>query len=87
MVRGKVSWIEFSDALVKRFGDKDGRDEIEEFNMLVQVDSVLSYQERFEELRSLILCKDPRFSKSYYISSFISGLKDELKPMVRMIKP
>lgn len=87
MVKGRVTWSEFSEALVKRFGNKEDRDEVEEFNMLVQTDSVLEYQEKFEELRSLLLCRDPRFYEQYFISSFISRLKEELRPMVRLMKP
>lgn len=75
MVRGKVSWSEFSEAVIKRFGEKGCIDEVEKFNKLQQLGSVLEYQERFEELRSLMICKDSKLSESYYISSFISGLK------------
>lgn len=31
--------------------------------------------------------KNPRLSEDYFISSFMSGLKEELKPTVRMMKP
>lgn len=43
MLKGKVSWPEFSEALLRRFGDRTGRDEIEEFNKLQQSGSVQNY--------------------------------------------
>lgn len=87
MVKGKLSWGEFYEALIQYFGEKGGIDEVEEFNKLQQTGTVLDYQERFEELRSLLLYKDLKLSENYFISSFISDLKDELKPMVRLLKP
>lgn len=51
---------------------------VEEFKNLVQENSVLNYQEKFEEMRSFLLTENPKLSKRYYISSFISGLKEEL---------
>lgn len=63
------------------------KDEVEEFNKLQQVDSVEKYQEEFESLRSLLLAKNPSLSEQYFVSSFLSGLKEELKPMVRLMKP
>lgn len=45
------------------------------------------YQERFEELRPLMLRKDLILPESYFISNFINGVKDEIKPMLKMLKP
>lgn len=45
------------------------------------------YQERFEELKPLMLTKNRNLDENYFISSFISGLKEEIKPMIRMLKP
>lgn len=87
LIKGTVSWQEFSEALLRRFGDRTGRDEIEEFNKLQQTGSVQDYQDKFEELKTLLLYKDPRLSEQYFVSSFISGLREELKPVVRMMKP
>lgn len=63
MVRGRISWGEFADAMVKRFGEKRGIDEIEEFNKLQQVGSVLEYQEHFEELNHCFYAKTPNYQK------------------------
>lgn len=64
--------------LCRKFGGLTGINMVEEFNNLVQENSVLNYQEKFEEMRSFLLTENPKLSKRYYISSFISGLKEEL---------
>ena len=45
------------------------------------------YQIRFEELKSLLIISHPTLDKSYFVSSFISGLNDELRPTVKMMQP
>lgn len=87
LVKGRVGWTEFVDAIMKRFGKNEGLDFQEEFNKLSQTGSLLDYIERFEELKSLIICKNTKLGEDYFIFSFISGLKAELKPMVRLMKP
>lgn len=62
-------------------------DIIEEFNKLRQVGEVRAYLRRFKELRSLMVNHNPHFSEAYFISSFLSGLSDNLRPMVKMIRP
>ena len=49
--------------------------------------TVEEYEEKFEELKTLMPTRNPRLDESYFVSSFISGLKDEIKPMVKMFKP
>ena len=88
LVRGKdshIEWEEFSQDLCRRFGSKD--DIVEEFNKLIQDGNMDEYIERFEELRSLIGALNPLLPEAYYVSSFISGLKDEIKPMLKILKP
>lgn len=34
-----------------------------------------------------MLLKDHHLTESYFISSFISGVKEEIKPMLRLLKP
>nr|XP_017233536.1 PREDICTED: uncharacterized protein LOC108207610 [Daucus carota subsp. sativus] len=87
LVQESVSWLQFCEALTKRFGKKGGLDEQEEFNKLVQTSSVIEYIEKFEELKAVLLSRNPHLDEKYFISSFISGLKMELKPMVRLMKP
>ncbi|XP_017233152.1 uncharacterized protein LOC108207202 [Daucus carota subsp. sativus] len=87
LVKEKISWDDFCESLTKRFGKKGGFDEHDEFNKLVQGGPVLEYVEKFEELKSVLLCRNPQLDEKYFISSFISRLKSELKPMVRLMKP
>lgn len=87
MEKENITWGEFVDFISRRFEDHGGKDIIEEFNKLYQQGSMREYQDKFEELMSLMLHKDPRLSESYFISSFVSGVKEEIKPMIKMMKP
>lgn len=87
LARGSISWEEFCVDVSRRFGDTGLRDEVEEFNKLQQNGSVRDYQDKFEELRSGMLLLNPTLPESYFISSFISGVKEEIKPMLRLMKP
>jgi len=60
---------------------------VEEFNKLTQEGGMEEYVERFEELKSLMHSLNPLLLESYYISSFISGLKEDIKPMLKILKP
>jgi hypothetical protein len=80
-----LEWEEFSKAICSRFGSRD--DIVEEFNKLTQEGGMEEYVERFEELKSLMHSLNPLLPESYYISSFISGLKEDIKPMLKILKP
>ena len=60
---------------------------MEEFNKLTQEKSVDDYIERFEELKLVMSTLNPALSEAYYVSSFISGLKEDIKPMLKILKP
>jgi hypothetical protein len=88
LVRKNESWMdweEFAQILCRQFGSRE--DSVEEFNKLIQDKSVDDYIERFEELRSLMSALNPSLAESYYVSSFISGLKEDIKPMLKILKP
>ena len=80
-----LEWEEFSRAICSRFGNRD--DIVEEFNKLTQEGGMEEYVERFEELKSLMHSLNPLLLESYYISNFISGLKEDIKPMLKILKP
>jgi len=80
-----MSWDEFSGVMCNRFGSKD--DIMEKFNKLVQKDSVDEYVKKFEELKSLMHALNSSLPESYYISGFVSGLKEDIKPMLKILKP
>ncbi|XP_075091979.1 uncharacterized protein LOC142172105 [Nicotiana tabacum] len=58
-----------------------------EFNKIMQIGSVDQYQERFEELTSYMDIINSLLNKTHFVSSFISGLKPELKPLVKLANP
>lgn len=60
-------------------------DVIVEFNKLRETSSDRDYQEHFKALRPLVLAKKPVLVEEYFISSLVSGLRDEIKYMVRML--
>lgn len=62
-------------------------DVVEEFSKLKREGIVMEYQVRFEELRSMLCTVQPGLIEQYLESSFISGLKEELRPMVKMMTP
>jgi len=48
-----VNWTEFAEGLCEQFGERSMIDVIEEFNKLKQEGSVVEYQAKFKELRSI----------------------------------
>ncbi|KAL4281537.1 hypothetical protein GQ457_03G002250 [Hibiscus cannabinus] len=87
MQKYRLTWQEFTADLCHRFCDKTFSDVVEEFNKIVQKGSVEEYQERFEELQPLMLQQNSQLSEGYFVSSFISGLKEELKHKVKVLEP
>ncbi|XP_026378286.1 uncharacterized protein LOC113272700 [Papaver somniferum] len=80
-------WDAFQKAICLRFQELDHDDIVGEFNKLCQMGTVLEYQEMFEELKALMLAKNKHLTEEYFISSFISELKDELRIAVQMFSP
>ena len=87
LARPELSWKKFGELLCKRFSGKGSLDVVGEFNKLQQKGSVKEYEEKFEKLKTLMLIRNPRLDESYFVSSFISGLKNEIKTMAKMFKP
>ena len=80
-------WAKFVEDLCKHFGDRNMMDVVEEFNKLRQKRMVQSYQLKFRELKSLMLILNPHLTEGYFISNFISGLSEKLRPTVKMLQP
>ena len=55
--------------------------------MLVQDKGVEEYFELFKELKSLINVLNSSLLEFHYIFNFINGLKDDIKPMLKILKP
>lgn len=48
---------------------------------------MVDYEEKFEKLRFMILHKNKGFTEEYFVSNYLSGLKDHIKTSVRMFRP
>ena len=60
---------------------------VEDFNKLQQTGSLDEYLERFEELKALMIQRTPALPDVFFVDSFISGLKPQLKPFVKVLNP
>ncbi|KAA8526085.1 hypothetical protein F0562_007815 [Nyssa sinensis] len=77
------SWREFVGALIARFGDSLFDDVVGQLTKLRQISTGKTYQEKFEELAN----KTNGLSEEFFVSCFVSGLKDEIKAGVQMFRP
>ena len=57
------SWANFAEGLCERFGEKSMADIVEEFSKLKQEGTIVEYQARFEELRSIVCTVQPRLTE------------------------
>ncbi|XP_074346381.1 uncharacterized protein LOC141685160 [Apium graveolens] len=85
--RVSLNWKAFINDVVVRFENSENRDVLDLFNKLRQDGTVMEYEDKFEELRSMIVVKHQGFSEEYFVSSFVSGLKDHIKGAIRMFRP
>lgn len=84
MESGSVrSWEEFVVALKVRFAPSAYEDPVGAFTKLQQNSIVDEYQSQFEVLSNRI----PGLTEEFRVSSFVSGLKEEVRIMVSMFKP
>ena len=70
--------MDFSLEVCRRFNTVGKANAVEEFSKLSQLSTVLAYNEKFEELRSIVMIQVPELTESYCIASFLSGLKGEI---------
>ncbi|XAR60146.1 hypothetical protein NMG60_11033398 [Bertholletia excelsa] len=73
MQRQSLQWKEFVEDVCTRFGERKGIKKLTQSGTVVE-----DYQEKFEELKALLLLVIPNQTKAYFASSFISGLKVEI---------
>ncbi|KAE8656433.1 hypothetical protein F3Y22_tig00117000pilonHSYRG00047 [Hibiscus syriacus] len=69
------------------FCDKAFANIVEEFTKLVQKGSVEEYQDRFEELQPHMLLQNLTLGEEFFVSLFISGLRDDIKHRVKALDP
>ena len=77
------SWDNFLESLQVRFGQSELEDYQGKLSKLVQVGSILEYQEAFEDLSN----KVDALSESFLLSCFISGLKPNIQHEVALFQP
>ncbi|KAJ0043687.1 hypothetical protein Pint_18479 [Pistacia integerrima] len=80
---GISSWEGFVRALQRRFGSSPYEDLMETLIRLKQTSTVEDYKSQFEALSSQLR----GFSESYKLSCFLSGLREDIRFMVRMLNP
>lgn len=78
-----TTWDEFLIALKVRFGPSAYEDPVGAFTKLRQTHSVEEYQTKFEILSNKIT----GLNEEFRISTFLSGLRDDLRVVVAMFKP
>ncbi|XP_070016017.1 uncharacterized protein [Nicotiana sylvestris] len=85
--QGVLTWAEFKEELISRFGVVLAKDVVEEFNKLSQEGTVDEFLGKFEDLKAQMLVCNPQLDESHFLSSFIGTLKEEIKFGVKLFKP
>jgi len=86
-VKKSVEWDDFIVDVCDRFREELRGTIVEEFNKLQQVGSLDDYLDSFEELKSMMIQKTPCLPDDFFIDSFVGGLKPQLKPFVKALRP
>lgn len=86
-VKKNVEWGVFTVDLTSRLKEENGNNIVEQFNKLMQNDSLEKYIDDFEDLRAVMIQINHILPDSYILDSFIGGLKPSVKPFVRAFKP
>ncbi|GFS44370.1 hypothetical protein Acr_00g0089930 [Actinidia rufa] len=81
--QGPLSWVNFTAALLRRFGSTDFDDPSEALMHLKQTTTVEVYQEEFECISQLI----DALPDNHLIGCFIAGLQDDIRLDVKLKKP
>ncbi|KAK9180900.1 hypothetical protein WN944_024036 [Citrus x changshan-huyou] len=80
---GNMTWAQFKRALVTRFGTFEDGDAVGSITKLRQTGTVIEYQRQFERLAD----RTRNLPESFFISCFLSGLREDIKIGVQMLKP
>ena len=86
-VKKNVEWSEFVIDLSARFKDESGLNVVEQFNKLQQTGTIEDFIDEFDNVRSLMEQNHHILPDSYFLDSFIGGLKPTVKPFVKAFKP
>lgn len=83
----RVTWQQFTQAFLARFGELETELVFDKFKKLQQVSTVESYFDEFEKCRGQLLSKIPSLTPEYFLENFIGGLQSEIKSMIRLLEP
>ena len=78
-----TGWEAFVKAMHVRFGATSYDDPMKSLTKLKQTSSVLAYKRQFEAVSDRVR----NLAESHKLSCFLSGLKDEVRLLVRMLGP
>lgn len=73
--------------ITDRFSLVSEYDIVDQFYNLKQADSMVDYVDRFEEMVSMVKRHNASMSNTYFICSFISGLKDHIQYHLQCHRP
>ncbi|XP_026383753.1 uncharacterized protein LOC113279266 [Papaver somniferum] len=82
-----IPWPYFCDNVCSRFENPAHDNIVGLFNKLARQNTVDVYFEEFEYYKALLLSVHKDFPETYFIASFIGGLKEELRSSVLMFDP
>ncbi|XP_026399861.1 uncharacterized protein LOC113295752 [Papaver somniferum] len=87
LTQAVIPWPYFCQSVCARFENPAHDNIVGIFNKLAQITTVDAYFEEFEYYKALLLGVHQDFPESYFIASFIGGLKEELRSSVLMFDP
>lgn len=73
--------------LCNRFQEEGHENIMREFGKLTQKGTIEEYQSNFEELQAFMAANYRTLNEAYFISCFISGLKEDITKMVLLVCP
>ncbi|KAJ3690822.1 hypothetical protein LUZ61_019986 [Rhynchospora tenuis] len=82
-----LPWEIFVEEVFARFCENAAQELIGEFKRVHQLGKVTDYIKKFNGLRGKLMYERPYLPGDFYVSSFIEGLKEDIKAMVTMFSP
>ena len=82
-----ITWQQFCNLIADHFTDANAHEAVEMLQNIRQISTVVLYIDKFEECVSLVKRDHPYVQKSFLLSCFIGGLKQEIKHDVSGQRP
>ncbi|KAJ4783151.1 polyprotein [Rhynchospora pubera] len=80
-------WEIFVEEVFARFTENAAQELVGEFKRIHQFGRVCEYIRNFDNLRGKLMYERPYLPNEFYVSSFIEGLREDIKSMVTMFGP